>query len=128
MDPPALQLSFDDQRTMSDYESVDLAGSSRCFAMDPHPLSSLPAHRSVRLPSQLHVPSPSSQLSLCCISPGSDLVSSHLAQLSLLLPHHGFFPSPPHILPCILTSVSGSAPKSRGSSLIWFLPFNISRG
>ncbi|MEQ2312715.1 hypothetical protein AMECASPLE_033979 [Ameca splendens] len=78
---------------MSDYESVNLAGSSLCFAMDPRPLSSLLAHRRVRLPSRLHIPSPSSKLSLYCISTCSNMVSSHLAQLFLLLPHHGSSPS-----------------------------------
>ncbi|MEQ2226092.1 hypothetical protein ILYODFUR_024069, partial [Ilyodon furcidens] len=94
MDLLALQLTFD--------HKYDVRLRVRRYGQFP----ALPCHRTSSFllltglqehtpGSRLDVPAPSSQLRAYAISPGFDLDSSHLAQLSGLLPHHDSSLSPP---------------------------------
>ncbi|KAK5611341.1 hypothetical protein CRENBAI_018286 [Crenichthys baileyi] len=88
MEPSILQLNFDVQPCHVRLQSDEMAA--------PHVVcdGSLPSF--LLTCSQKHSPGlHHSQSKPCCKSPGSDLDSSHLAQLSALLPQHDSLTPPP---------------------------------
>ncbi|KAK5620741.1 hypothetical protein CRENBAI_019388 [Crenichthys baileyi] len=112
-EPSVLQLNFDVQPRHVRLQSDDLAaprvvrnGSSPSFltCLQNH-LPGLPLWR------------PFSQSRRCCMSPDSDLDSSHLAQLSALLPQHNFLlPTPPPSTSSRSTLKSSCQPSPRLTS------------